>query len=200
MQIYEFNINSFPFILTVYANRLAEATHLFSEWHRLQLGSLPEEVHAALASGGRQFDDPDLEEPLQLGHSGIGSWVPDMGWMALPPDVDAPGTHRREMRSVRVYQFTTPDPDKDFAPLVFAASLEDADSIFETWLSFRPAAQRERHILVTQELDDFAKLAPTAAALAAKGVTGVSGIVADEVTIVPPWDVLAGWSPEPRKE
>ena len=200
MQIYEFTLKSFPFALTVYAGTLADATQLFSEWHRLQLGSPPEEVHAALASGGRIFDDPDLEEPLQLGHSGIGSWVPDMGWMALPPDVDAPGTHHRETRPVRVYQFTTTEPDRDCAPLVFAASLDDADKIFDLWLHFHPAAARERHILVAQELDEFAKLAPSAAALAAKGVTGVSGILADETTIVPPWDILAGWSPEPGKD
>lgn len=191
MKIYEFKLNTFPSSLTVYAQCIVEAASLFDAWHTTHMGASPDQLRVEVASSGRAVDDPDIEGPIRFGQSGIGSWVPGMGWMALPPDFDAPGTYYRETRPVRGYRFADIQTT-NFDPIVFAATVDDAEKIYVQWLEFNAGIDCDGNFMSVFDPGLFAEAAPGLSEAAAMGITGVAGVLEDQMAILPPWHIGAG--------
>lgn len=189
MNIYTARFPEISGYLTIIADANIRARRLATVWFRHRFHRDPSDM--AIDANNTDWELGAHTLTRRARHEGIAYWVRGQGWIVVPPDFDDPGAYYRSLAPVLCHEFVT--SREDARTLIFAASWEEADLIFDTWkdLHGRPRDQlwrAEQGIRPPTTRDRRMRLRTDQAV----GLVGLarSGIAGWEV--VPPWHPYAG--------
>ena len=193
MQYYDITMQTLPGQITVYAQNENKAVKVFQAWHkprfRMKCGDFIVERSARSTTDTGQ-SAVALPKRKQ---AGVVAWLDPVGWVVIPPEMEAPGPYYQEASPVSCFGFIPRSGGpKQF---VFAACRKNAELIHATWVDLHGMPDPMGFAIVENveipESDADGAL-HKAISLQATGIlSDVNGVW----NILPPWDELAGTYP-----
>lgn len=191
MHAYVATLTELPGHIQIIATDSNHAAQLLRDWYRIRFNRSPapyscqvEGVHVAWPR-----DQVELQALADAELAGIAYWT-TVGWVALPPDVEAPGPVYREPQATHGYDFA--GSREDGRTILFASNLRDAWSIYRVWAELHDR-QHERVFRIKHLTPgvDFLRNKQLMEAMDL-GITGVASKRIGGWDILPPYDAAAG--------